>query len=269
MGSQKGAYSDQPHCVSLRYHSAREARHCRECARRMPMNFTISPDCSSRASEVRPSAGNSSSRRISVCARRNPEHGNGRETRPAGGLTDDGDSLCVRRSKDPRRDNPYAFVHDGLKELLAAHKRWHQRRYPKSPWYFPGRDKAKSQPISEGALTKSLERLHKEGKVKRKITSHGMRAFYVLVRPLTWSGRSSDRLGDQPQGRRRHSGECLWWCAAALAPTQGAETQMASEGKACLECDTLEIQRKIKPKRTADHLSPENSRHHFSSRRDG
>jgi hypothetical protein len=49
-----------------------------------------------------------------------------------GGITKDGGSLCVRRSKNPSRDNPYAQVHDGLKELLSAHKAWHQQRYPNS-----------------------------------------------------------------------------------------------------------------------------------------
>jgi hypothetical protein len=99
-----------------------------------------------------------------------------------GGLTEDGKSLCVRRSKRAGRDNPYVEVHAGLKQMLAAHKKWHRRSYPKSPWYFPGRDSDGRLPISKGALTKALDRLFKTGDLKKKFTSQGLRAFYVLVR---------------------------------------------------------------------------------------
>ena len=166
-----------------RYHSSREARHCRELA---PVDANELHDIArvlfkSKRSEVmgwqmlfEANTGLRSEEAISLRmdARAN-------ET---GGITSDGKSLCVRRSKDPRRDNPYAFVHPGLKKLLAAHKRWHRRQYPKSPWYLPGRDRSKLQPVYKGALTKALERLYKAKKLKRKITSHGMRAFFVLVR---------------------------------------------------------------------------------------
>lgn len=104
-----------------------------------------------------------------------------------GGVTGDGGSLCVRRSKKPGRDNPYIEVHDGLRRVIKAHKAWHRRRYPKSPWYFPGREKDEGKPVSKGALTRTLARLFSEKDKKKphlnkKFTSHGMRAFYVLVR---------------------------------------------------------------------------------------
>jgi integrase len=104
-----------------------------------------------------------------------------------GGVTADGGSLCVRRSKKAGRDNPSIEVHEGLRQLITAHKIWHHQRYPKSPWYFPGREKEDGKPVSKGALTRTLERLHKEQDhnkphLKKKFTSHGMRAFYVLVR---------------------------------------------------------------------------------------
>jgi len=104
-----------------------------------------------------------------------------------GGLTADGGSLCVRRSKKAGRDNPYIEVHEGLRQLIPAHKTWHQRRYPKSPWYFPGRDRKDDSPVSKGALTRTLERFYQEKdsrkpRLKKKFISHGMRAFYVLVR---------------------------------------------------------------------------------------
>jgi len=99
-----------------------------------------------------------------------------------GGLTADGGSLCVRRSKKSGRENPYVQVHAGLRQLLDAHKAWHAQRYPKSSWYFPGRDRDADQSADKSVLTKALARLHKTKLVKKKITSHGLRAFYVMVR---------------------------------------------------------------------------------------
>ena len=69
-----------------------------------------------------------------------------------------------------------------MKALLKAHKKWHKKRYPTSPWHFPGRKKIGGKPVSNEALTKLLERLYNQGRLKRKYTSHGLRAFYVLVR---------------------------------------------------------------------------------------
>jgi len=97
-----------------------------------------------------------------------------------GGLS--GNSLCVRRSKKAGRDNPYIEVRPELQQLLDGHKAWHNERYPKSPWFFPGRDKEDDKPVSKGALTKALHRLFKDKAIPKKLTSHGLRAFYVLVR---------------------------------------------------------------------------------------
>lgn len=85
-------------------------------------------------------------------------------------------NLHVVRVK--RGINPFVHVHAGLKELMQAHAVWKAIRCPSSPWFFPGRDP--SQPLEEGALAHALRRLR--GKIGKKITSHGMRAYYVLVR---------------------------------------------------------------------------------------
>lgn len=50
--------------------------------------------------------------------------------------------------------------------------------YPNSPWFFPGRNPAK--PVSKDALSHALRKLALAG--AKKLTSHGMRAFRVLVR---------------------------------------------------------------------------------------
>jgi len=113
-----------------------------------------------------------------------------------GGVMKDGGSLCVRRSKKSGRDNPYIEVHAGLKLALKAHKAWHRKRYPSSPWYFPGFEKPLEGPVDKSALTKALGRLFANcarnkkisdpkkrlPELKKKFTSHGARAFYVFVR---------------------------------------------------------------------------------------
>jgi hypothetical protein len=67
-----------------------------------------------------------------------------------------------------------------LKLLYDAHQAWLKERKNSSSWWFPGRDATKA--VSLGALTKSLDALFKHARIPRKITSHGLRALYVLVR---------------------------------------------------------------------------------------
>jgi len=78
--------------------------------------------------------------------------------------------------------NPYVFVHEGLRELLKAHSMWKAIRYPNSSWYFPCREASVDKPVHKGALAHRLHRLFGQGKLARKVTSHGMRAWYVLIR---------------------------------------------------------------------------------------
>ena len=167
----------------VRYHSSTNARHCKSMA-------------ASSADELHEIAGHMfEERRSEVLGWQLLFEGlTGLRTNEAlalridshpdepGGLTADGGSLCVRRSKKAGRDNPYVEVHDGLKPLLEAHKAWLVARYPNNPYFFPGRDKEEGLAVSKGALTKTLARLLKREIVRKKFTSHGARAFYVLVR---------------------------------------------------------------------------------------
>ncbi|MEY4199472.1 MAG: hypothetical protein RLZZ265_1212 [Verrucomicrobiota bacterium] len=180
---RKELISHNPIATRSRYHSARDARHCRECAPVDASELHTAAQLlfSNPRSEVlgwqllfEANIGLRSGEALSLCM-------DARADEP-GGLTKDGQSLCVRRSKDPRRNNPYVFVHSEFKQLLAAHRRWHEQRYPESPFCFPGRDRDRAQPVAVGALTQALARLRKRGQLKRKLISHGMRAFYVLVR---------------------------------------------------------------------------------------
>jgi integrase len=97
-----------------------------------------------------------------------------------GHLGQDGKCLRVWRAKGQALVNPFCTVHEGLETLLAAHKVWMQRRYPKSVWFFPGRDGEKL--VEKAALAHALRRLREKGLIKRKVTPHGARAFFVTVR---------------------------------------------------------------------------------------
>lgn len=99
-----------------------------------------------------------------------------------GGISEDGETLCVRRSKTTRTESPFIEVHNGLRSFLNAHAIWKRLRFPESPWYFPGRDHEGAKPVYAGSLTNALRFLFRGGKVPKQIKSHGMRAFYVWVR---------------------------------------------------------------------------------------
>jgi hypothetical protein len=98
-----------------------------------------------------------------------------------------GDNMLVRRAEKSELVNPFVILHADLRIILEAHKKWHALRYPNSPWFFPGREKEEGKPVALWSLTSALDRLHRKTKRRkkrkiRKITSHGMRAYYVLVR---------------------------------------------------------------------------------------
>ncbi len=97
-----------------------------------------------------------------------------------GWITKDGKSLCVRRAKNQEAVNPFVLIHDGLAAWLKAHKKWKEKRYPKSPWFFPNYRDPVGKHADKFALTQSLRR--RRNTIGKKITSHAMRAFYVTVR---------------------------------------------------------------------------------------
>lgn len=99
-----------------------------------------------------------------------------------GGITADGKSLCIYPVKQNLVPNPYTLIHEGLRQVIDAHKTWHEARYPDNPYYFPGRHDGKLQPVGKRALTGRLDDMFKAGKLRKKFTSHGGRGFYVLVR---------------------------------------------------------------------------------------
>ncbi len=97
-----------------------------------------------------------------------------------GHLGQDGKCLRVWRAKGQALVNPFCTVHEGLEALLLAHKLWVQRRYPEPVWFFPGR--GGEDLVEKAALAHALRRLREKGQIKRKVTPHGARTFFVTVR---------------------------------------------------------------------------------------
>ena len=92
-------------------------------------------------------------------------------------------SLFVKRSK--KGIFPYVLLDQmpgisPLRDLIEAHRIWHNERWPDSPWYFPGREDKGAQPVDTGSLTRALGRATKALELPHR-TSHGLRAFYVRV----------------------------------------------------------------------------------------
>jgi hypothetical protein len=113
---------------------------------------------------------------------RRPSRGHGNDAQPfePGWITKDGKSLCVRRAKNQESVNPFVQIHDGLAAWLEAHKAWKEKRYPKSPWFFPNYRDPVGKHADSFALSQSLRRRRQT--IGKKITSHAMRAFFVTVR---------------------------------------------------------------------------------------
>jgi hypothetical protein len=97
----------------------------------------------------------------------------------AGWITADGKSMYVHRVKNQEAVNPFVLIHAGLAAILKAHRQWKAERFPDSPWFFPSYKDTKSC-LSICALGQSLRQ--KRETLGRKITSHGLRAFYVTNR---------------------------------------------------------------------------------------
>lgn len=179
--TRKELIEENPISSRSNYHSSRESRHCREVcpADTEELHKVARKLLASRRSEVlgwqmvfEAFTGQRSCEAAVLRLDAGPDE--------PGYISQDGNSLRIHRSKAPRVINPFCHIHSGVERLLAAHKQWHFHRFPDSPWLLPGRSKVRH--VTPSALTQALDRLWQGGKVPRKYTSHGMRAFYVLVR---------------------------------------------------------------------------------------
>lgn len=93
------------------------------------------------------------------------------------------DSHALHIDRLKKGIEPWALLkavpgHAPLAEALTAFHNWHQKRYPKCPWFIPGRPP--TGPAQRQSLTRALERACRELGIP-KITSHGIRAYSVRV----------------------------------------------------------------------------------------
>jgi hypothetical protein len=117
---RKEVIDEHPIKSRVRYHSASEARHCRECA---PSDVDELHAIARLLFQDKQSetlgwqllfegmTGLRTNENLSLRMDARPDE--------PGGITSDGKSLCVRRSKKPGRDNPYVQVHEGLQTLIT------------------------------------------------------------------------------------------------------------------------------------------------------
>ena len=97
----------------------------------------------------------------------------------------DGKFLHLARSK--KGVNPWVEIRPHLRQLLKVMRAWRAVRFPDSPWFFPAPYDAKKA-VAPTSLTHALSRAVsdaiKAGKIDagRKVTSHGLRGFYVTAR---------------------------------------------------------------------------------------
>lgn len=99
----------------------------------------------------------------------------------------DGKYLCIKRSKQREDNDPYDYIviNPALQLVLEAMKNWnhHPDSGGQSVWFFPAA--GKDTTVNKGALAHALLRIRAKLLPGRRITSHGMRAFYV-----TWQRTS-------------------------------------------------------------------------------
>lgn len=94
-----------------------------------------------------------------------------------GERTEDKKYLKVWRCKNQHLVNPYVYMHDGLQTLWEAHQSWKGACFPDAKVFFPSHC---GGIVGRRALSHALR--DKAKRFPRRLRSHGMRAWYVLVR---------------------------------------------------------------------------------------
>lgn len=141
--------------------------------------------------------------------------------------------LHIQRSKHGM--NPEVIIGAEFADMLACHKRWLRDRYPKNPFYLPG--KLDKQPVMKNSFSHALRRACVALGLPH-ITPHGFRAYYVTKRrsdgaadtviageigdatvslmQTTYGDRPKSWLGGEPLGWLPASGLPAWKKFAAL-----------------------------------------------------
>lgn len=177
---RKKKITHNPIAIRDKYHSPKDSRHAKDCC---PKNADEFADVARLLFSHRHSEVLGWQMMFEGCCGVRTKEALGLKFKPAAGEPGDitGSSMLVKRAKKGEGgDNSYTHIQDEFKVVLDAHEKWKEERYPGSPWMFPGRDRAAKGPVHLQALVKALDRLFEDGKC-RKFTSHGMRAFKVLV----------------------------------------------------------------------------------------
>ena len=76
--------------------------------------------------------------------------------------------------------NPFVVIHPALTQCLTALQRWRQMRFPAAPWFLPS-PRSPMEALGVSTLAHGLRRACPLV-VGRRMTSHGMRAYYVTAR---------------------------------------------------------------------------------------
>jgi integrase len=94
----------------------------------------------------------------------------------------DGEYMHLARSK--QGVNPWVKIHPALKQLLDVMKLWRStnERYKDSPWFFPSPVDPMKKAIGSTALVHALSDAAAEVCPGLKLTSHGLRSYYVTAR---------------------------------------------------------------------------------------
>ncbi|MFO1514270.1 MAG: hypothetical protein U1F83_15390 [Verrucomicrobiota bacterium] len=85
--------------------------------------------------------------------------------------------LHIQRSKHGM--NPEVIIGAEFADMLACHKRWRLDRYPRNPFYLPG--KLDKTPVESTSFGHALRRACRDIGLPH-ITPHGFRAYYVTKR---------------------------------------------------------------------------------------
>jgi integrase len=85
--------------------------------------------------------------------------------------------LFLRRAK--RGLNPWIKLDGEFGEMVESFLKWHQNRFPNSPWFFPGR--TPSEMIQKDSFRHALYRASARVAIGR-CSPHGLRSFYVTKR---------------------------------------------------------------------------------------
>jgi integrase len=149
------------------------------------------------------------------------------------------DWLWIERAKGGV--NPFVVLHPDLRACMDAHRAWHQKKHPGSPWWFPS-PRVKG-PVEATSLVKALKRVSKVLGLGDR-TGHGLRAFYVTVRRAAGisDGQVAAEIGDKtaslisttygqiPPGWR--GGPQLSWRPIEAAPFWKAFSHIENAGSA-------------------------------------